>query len=143
MSSIAARISSKHLIVIACGVLLLVAVGVIVLHDVSERARRLHCDSQVKRLVASVNSFEGEHGYYPVVLSELLQGTWKGHEKELIQKIENDPWHDVYYYTRTTNGFTIVVVGPDTSLFGLFGRTRRLERHFGGLKESMDELGYR
>jgi len=76
-----------------------------------------------------------EKGHYPHSLSELLSVDYddesgKKATQELIGVTQRNEWHDTYDYVPSTNGFTIIVTGPESLPAGWFGKQRKIEKHY-------------
>jgi hypothetical protein len=101
----------------------------------SDLARDTQLNDVCLRLSMNIETFRGEEGRYPQSLSELESANYQSDfEKEATQRLFNvirhNEWHDVYDYYPSTNGFTIIVTGPEYGLFGSSSTQRRIEKDY-------------
>ena len=102
---------------------------------VSERARKVEVNNVCQTLSIYINLFQKNNGRYPRSLSELLSADIvDDRENMLIRKLiaftQTNDWHDVYNYVPSTNGFSIIVIGPELALLGQVGKQRVYEQKY-------------
>jgi hypothetical protein len=127
----------KNAIVLAviCAVLFTVVFWLGFLRAWSEAARDVEIDDVCQKLPIMIEGFQIEHGRYPHSLAELQSATNQNEtDKEIMQRlmgfIQHNKWHDTYDYMPSTNGFTIIVTGPEPVPSGWLGKQRKVERHY-------------
>ncbi len=86
----------------------------------SEQARVTAAQTQISNFETALDAFEVDNGYYPKVLTELVQQSneaknWRG--PYLKHGVPNDPWGNPYVYeypgSNNENGYDISSLGPD------------------------------
>jgi len=92
-------------------------------------------DFTVRSLAMAVEMYREQIGHYPREFSDLL--TDMGNDErsrksigELVAFTKSNAWNDTFEYRILTNGFAVIVVGPDVTPLAWFGRQRRMERQF-------------
>jgi competence protein ComGC len=122
------------ILVVICAVLFTVFV-LGFLRAWSEEAREVQVNAVCQKLAIEIKGFQMQEGRYPHSLPELQSADYQGEtEKQIIREltdmIQHNNWHDTYEYIPSTNGFTIVVTGPEPAPSGWFGKQRKIEKHY-------------
>jgi hypothetical protein len=126
----------NHIIIIICIVLFGLAFGLEFLREWEEEGRNSETSSTLHGLSISLENFKEEKGHYPQTLSELRSNDDFNDEqgkkaiRDLINFTRHNPYHDTYVYISSTNGFTIIVTGPESAPAGWFGKQRKIEKHY-------------
>jgi hypothetical protein len=134
----------KNIIIVVSIVLFCSILGLWFLREASFGLRIYKTDDNLRSLSMYIENFRTIEDHYPQTLSELLTNDYEDESGEkalqdLIKEIQHNPWHDNYDYQPSTNGFTIIVTGPETAPAGWFGKQRKVERHY-NIGEAVKEL---
>jgi hypothetical protein len=92
-------------------------------------------DANSRSLSRWIEIYRGYNGQYPKALSDMLTNgnedqTDRNAINDLLKELEHNPWHDRYDYQPSTNGFTIIVTGPDVAPTGWVGKEQKIEKHY-------------
>jgi hypothetical protein len=122
-------------LVVVCVALFTVACVLESFREVSERVRDVQVNDVCQKLSFEATAFRVQEGHYPHSLPELESADYLGEtekriNQELIGVTQHNNWHDMYDYIPSTNGFTIIVTGPESLPAGWFGKKRKVERHY-------------
>ena len=119
-----------------CAVLFTVIFWLGFLRAWSEQAREVEISDVCQKLPIMIKGFQIREGRYPHSLAELQSADYQNEtQKEIMQRlmgfIQHNEWHDTYNYIPSTNGFIIIVTGPEPAPSGWFGKQRKIEKHYG------------
>ena len=121
----------KVTVIVVCFFLLIAAYGGFLFCLLEGRARKMNDDFMLKALWVELEAFRGDEGHYPESLDELLSRshTSETEKQELAQDLKHNVWHSTFFYKPTTNGYSIIVTGPELAPAGWFGQKRKIEKN--------------
>lgn len=104
-------------------------------HDAGEDSRRIQNDYILRSLATGIELYWEKTGRYPNTISNIqldlkTDKEWLKGFEEAWSLAQSNIWQDLYCYKPSTNGFTIIVTGPDFAPAGWFGKHRSIEKKY-------------
>jgi len=121
------------MVIVVCGVLFAPPCVLEGFREFSDAAREVQINNVFQHLSIDIEIFREQEGRYPTSLLELQSHNYMdekgGNFTENLINLSRNRWHDTYEYIPSTNGFTIIVIGPKWPS-SWFGKQRTIEKHY-------------